>query len=200
MEQIENPPYPAFADSADSIIVSAYDLGGGVQYYFAIKAEDEMGNQSGISNIALVNLAPVAPQIISTPDTIAYQDNLYSYTIEAKGLPYPNFTLLESPSGMVIVDSINTIYWTPADTGGVIVTIEASNTQGTYTQSYYLNVLESLCNPFDVNCDRVIDIIDIQILINRLNSDVDLFPQFDLNNDQQINLQDVKLLMQEWGQ
>ena len=84
-----------------------------------------------------------APMITSTPLTDGVVGGLYSYDVEATGDPAPNFALLTMPTGMTIDPVTGLIQWTPAgdQTGPNAVEVEASNTEGTDTQSFSVDVV-----------------------------------------------------------
>jgi len=100
--------------------------------------------------ITTLTLAPAAPNIISTPVTDAYKDELYSYDVDATGNPAPIYTLTESPGGMIIDANSGLIEWTPSAIGDVNVTVEANNTEGLDQQDFVITVSEAPLCPLDM--------------------------------------------------
>ena len=84
-----------------------------------------------------------APQIVSTPVTEAQVGEPYSYDVEAAGNPEPTFTLLVPPDGMIIDPVTGLISWTPTpgQSGDHDVRVRASNSQGTDTQNFAVEVM-----------------------------------------------------------
>jgi hypothetical protein len=91
------------------------------------------------ANFALTGVAPV---ITSTPVLSAIVNQLYSYDVNATGIPEPNYSLITSPAGMTINTSTGLISWTPDanQIGDVNVTVEAFNVAGTNQQSFTIMV------------------------------------------------------------
>ncbi|NWF91108.1 MAG: putative Ig domain-containing protein, partial [Ignavibacteriaceae bacterium] len=69
----------------------------------------------------------IAPVITSTPVTSGTIGQLYSYDVEASGLPTPTYSLTVSPSGMTINSTSGLIQWTPVAGGTFNVTVVATN-------------------------------------------------------------------------
>jgi len=86
------------------------------------------------------NLGPVAPVITSAPVTLAAVGQLYTYDVNASGVPSPGYQLLSAPEGMVIDGISGLIEWTPTVEGLFDVTVEAFNTEGSDTQGFTINV------------------------------------------------------------
>ena len=84
------------------------------------------------------------PVIVSTPITAADADVLYTYDVNASGNPVPTYSLTTAPSGMTIDDSNGLISWTPDVTqvGLNAVTVQATNSEGSDTQSFDIDVAE----------------------------------------------------------
>ena len=76
------------------------------------------------------------PTIISTPLTAATVGAVYTYDVDATGNPVPTYTLTVAPAGMTIDGVTGLISWTPTATGTFDVTVEASNTEGTDSQTF----------------------------------------------------------------
>jgi hypothetical protein len=83
---------------------------------------------------------PISPVITSTPATDVNIGDLYSYDVEAAGTPAPTFSLITFPAGMTIDVNTGLIQWTPADIGDVNVTVLATNTGGSDSQSFTITV------------------------------------------------------------
>jgi VCBS repeat-containing protein len=84
-----------------------------------------------------------APEITSTPVTVATEEVEYTYTVVADDIDGDTleFSLTASPEGMVINSTSGTITWTPAnnvDEG--VVTVEVTDGQATDTQSFTITV------------------------------------------------------------
>lgn len=84
-----------------------------------------------------------APEITSTPVTVATEEVEYTYTVVADDIDGDTleFSLTASPEGMVINSTSGTITWTPAnnvDEG--VVTVEVTDGQETDTQSFTITV------------------------------------------------------------
>ncbi len=89
-----------------------------------------------------VSVSAVAPIITSTPVTTAEAHYPYAYDVDASGIPAPTWSLLIAPDDMTIDPNTGLITWLPnnADLGDNPVTIQTSNTGGTDTQSFTINV------------------------------------------------------------
>ncbi|MFH1843322.1 MAG: LamG-like jellyroll fold domain-containing protein [bacterium] len=84
---------------------------------------------------------PIAPEITSLPGTEALLDQLYSYDVEATGIPTAGYALTTAPAGMTIDAVTGLIQWTPVAGGDFAVTVEASNSaKGTDSQSFTVHV------------------------------------------------------------
>jgi len=85
-----------------------------------------------------------APQIISTPVTTAFEDELYTYSVEAVDVDNDSVTysLLDGPVGMSM-NSNGFVFWTPVndDVGMHKVTIEVSDGELSNIQSFEINVV-----------------------------------------------------------
>ncbi|HFQ93830.1 MAG TPA: hypothetical protein ENK32_07465, partial [Anaerolineae bacterium] len=65
---------------------------------------------------------------------------LYYYPVQATGVPTPTFSLPVHPTGMQINANTGLISWLPSGGGDFSVTVQATNTAGSDTQSYTLHV------------------------------------------------------------
>ncbi len=91
-----------------------------------------------------IDVDGVAPVITSSPITTASADSLYSYDVDANGIPAPTYSLLTSPNDMTIDPNTGLIEWTPDyfDIGQVSpATVEATNSQGSQQQDFEIRVL-----------------------------------------------------------
>ncbi len=106
----------------------------------AVEAYNVAGADTQVFDIGVHS----APLITSEPDTIATVGLLYSYDVEADGIPAPYYGLLVSPAGMVIDSLGGLIEWTPDAAGDFDVTIRAYNAAGADSQSYTIHAAEPL--------------------------------------------------------
>ena len=83
------------------------------------------------------------PVITTTPDTTAFVGQLYTYDVNATGIPTPTFALITFPSGMTINPNSGVIQWTPTAVGDSDVCVEAVNSAGADTQCFTISVAES---------------------------------------------------------
>jgi uncharacterized repeat protein (TIGR01451 family) len=85
------------------------------------------------------------PDITSTPVTEAAVGWLYNYDVDAIGNPVPTYALTSGSTGMMIDGNTGLISWTPAvgQKGGHNVEVKASNSEGTDTQAFSINVAEA---------------------------------------------------------
>ena len=83
-----------------------------------------------------------APAIVSTPVTDGVVGVSYVYDVEVTGNPEPTYSLTEYPTGMTIDPNTGVIEWTPSSAGDFNVTVEATNSEGSDTQSFVISVVE----------------------------------------------------------
>ena len=95
---------------------------------------------NGLTGQGYCNPVTFAPQIISDPPTTAIVGQPYSYEVEASGNPVPTYTLSISPAGMMIDTTSGLVEWTPTTTGTITVQVEASNSEGTDSQNFTIEV------------------------------------------------------------
>jgi hypothetical protein len=93
--------------------------------------------------VVLPTCSEVNPTILSQPGTTAYTGLSYTYTAQANGIPAPTFSLDSFPAGMSIAPDSGLIEWTPTSAGSVTVTVMASNSAGSSSQTFIINVEES---------------------------------------------------------
>ncbi|MFO7932721.1 MAG: LamG-like jellyroll fold domain-containing protein [Bacteroidales bacterium] len=83
-----------------------------------------------------------SPYFLSEPDSLAVVGEQFTYEAYATGLPTLTYDLVSGPGS---INSSTGIYtWTPTSVSqsGSSITISATNTQGTATQSFYVYVAE----------------------------------------------------------
>jgi uncharacterized repeat protein (TIGR01451 family) len=85
------------------------------------------------------------PEIRSTPVTEAAVGWLYNYDVDAIGNPVPTYALTTGSTGMMIDGNTGLISWTPdvGQEGSHNIEVEASNSEGTDTQTFSINVAEA---------------------------------------------------------
>jgi subtilisin family serine protease len=90
-----------------------------------------------------IDVNGIAPVITSSPITTASADLLYSYDVDANGIPAPTYSLITSPNDMTIDPNTGLIEWTP-DYFDIAqyhpVTVEATNLQGSQQQFFEIEV------------------------------------------------------------
>jgi len=91
----------------------------------------------------LITILGRPPVITSTPDTTAFVGQLYTYHVDATGIPVPTFALITFPTGMTINPNSGVIQWTPTAVGDSNVCAEAVNSAGADTQCFTISVAES---------------------------------------------------------
>ena len=91
-----------------------------------------------------VTVTSAIPAITSNPLTSASTGVSYSYDVNATGTPAPTFAMIDSPAGMTINASTGVVSWTPtvAQAGQYAVTVAASNSRGSDTQSFTIGVAD----------------------------------------------------------
>jgi hypothetical protein len=97
---------------------------------------------NGLAGNGYCTFTPLAPTITSIPVVEATVGQLYTYDVDAYGLPVPTYELTASPAGMTIDPISGVIEWTPTAAGTEPVTVEASNSVGTDDQSFSIVVSE----------------------------------------------------------
>ena len=114
---------------------------------------------------------PIKPAIVSSPVAIAIRNQPYLYDVEAFGVPAPTYALATTPvppAGMTIDYSTGLISWTPSATGSFPVTVEASNSEGTATQSFAIQVRCCSGTSGNVNMIGIVDLADLSALVSYL--------------------------------
>ena len=104
-----------------------------------VRATNSEGSNDQSFNIDVAGIAPV---IISTAVMVGTVEQLYSYDVDASGIPEPNYSLITSPAGMTINSTTGVITWTPTagQLGSNPVTVRATNSEGSDDQSYSIDV------------------------------------------------------------
>ncbi|UCH82621.1 MAG: putative Ig domain-containing protein [Candidatus Latescibacterota bacterium] len=116
------------------------------------QAEILIHYNNGLIGKGYCSFEPTAPTITSTPAVDAVVGQPYAYDVDASGLPAPTYALTVYPAGMTIDTVSGVIDWTPTAAGSVPVTVEATNSSGTDTQSYTIVVTEPPSCPEDMIC------------------------------------------------
>ena len=101
----------------------------------SVQAANEVGDVTQDFSIT-VAMGLASPTILSSPITQALVSIDYEYDVDAVGNPVPSFELAEGPSGMSIDSDTGVITWLPSAPGSYPVTVEAKNSEGSFTQSF----------------------------------------------------------------
>lgn len=82
------------------------------------------------------------PYMLSVPDTLAAVNETFTYDAHATGYPLPTYSLVTGPGSINPGTGVYT--WTPTSISqsGSVVTIAATNTQGTVQQTFRIYVAE----------------------------------------------------------
>lgn len=88
---------------------------------------------------------PLAPKLGSMPDTSTAEDSTYNYIAAASGSPAPSYSLITCPSGMTIDSISGEVTWNPdnSNVGDTVISVVATNTVSSDTQSFNLHVLNT---------------------------------------------------------
>jgi PKD repeat protein len=136
------------------VLVGGTSIGSGIPFDKAVDLDTvrlftDGLNETSFSGRCFDNLtievpgsAGTAPVITSPAVTAGTVGQVYTYDVEATGSPAPTFSLTEFPSGMAIDPSSGLIAWMPTMAGDYPVTVEATNSAGTDSQSFTLTVVE----------------------------------------------------------
>lgn len=95
---------------------------------------------------------PLPPVIASTPPASAVPGTAYTYWAGATGLQPIRWSLTGAPAGMTVEGTTGKVAWTSAVRGRFTVTVNATNSLGTDSQSFTLTVSPA---PRDVQLDPV---------------------------------------------
>lgn len=140
-------------DSTASINTGRLNLGSGFPYYGLLDEtaiynralpvdEITLHYQSGLNGFGFGEPQLTAPSIVSTPVTYIMYNSLYTYQASAVSYPDSSWSLIEGPSSMDINSITGEVTWTVGTTDSVDVTILASNSEGSDTQSFTITVLQ----------------------------------------------------------
>ncbi len=119
---------------AETTTVSGLEPGSTHQY--AVTAFDAAGNESERSaTLEVRNLQPPTayhPSSGSNESVYAIVGELFTYDVDATGVPIPTFSLVDGPAGMSVDTISGVVMWTPApgDVGGVTAVVRTSNSEG----------------------------------------------------------------------
>lgn len=101
---------------------------------------------AGVWFNALESIQPdcSTPVITSTAPATGFVDEVYTYDVNATGVPTPTYALTTAPNGMTIDPATGVISWTPAanQNGPHSVEVEATNVIGTDTQTFMVTVFK----------------------------------------------------------
>lgn len=146
-------------NNGDKIVVVDMENGAGIVYALQSNGGEMYDNlhpfASGYAKMAAVwdntlqtflpTCAIGSPVIGAIADQASLAGMLFQYQVMATGNPSPTFSLLDSPNGMTINSNSGLITWTPTtnQAGSHNVTIQASNSQGSDTESFMIDVLSA---------------------------------------------------------
>ena len=125
-------------DAVTGVIDWTPDTAG--DYAVTVEASNSQGSDSQSFSVNVI-AAGSAPVITSAPVTQGTVGQAYAYDVEATGDPAPGYALTAAPTGMTIDAVTGVIDWTPDTAGDYAVTVEASNSQGSDSQSFSVNVI-----------------------------------------------------------
>ncbi|MCB0127544.1 MAG: putative Ig domain-containing protein, partial [Caldilineaceae bacterium] len=126
-------------DSATGIITWLPTAPG--SFSVTVEAANNIGADSQSFTITTVEESN-APVLTSTPVTQGAVNQPYHYDVEATGAPAPTYALTAAPPGMTIDAATGLIAWTPTMIGNFAVTLEATNSNGSDSQSFTLTIVE----------------------------------------------------------
>lgn len=113
-------------------------------YNFAVEAINSGGADTQTVALNVNSMISSIPNISSSPVTDALVGALYSYDVNASGVPVPSYSLTVAPAGMTIDPASGLINWTPTTPGDYDVTVKASNSEGDDYQIFTISVVEIL--------------------------------------------------------
>lgn len=138
---------PVATDPSPEDIATAYPW---ATYYYEVEATRDLWTSPASNQASLafgqppLSVAIAPPSITSAPAAAFTSGVAGSFEVTATGGPTPSFSESGTlPSGVTFVDNADgtaTISGTPASTGSYAFTITATNTQGSVTQNFTLNV------------------------------------------------------------
>ena len=126
----------------------------------AVRASNSRGSASQLFSIS-VSQSLASPEFTSTPVETATVNQAYRYDADAVGNPAPTYTLQTAPDGMIIQSTTGVITWTPGNAGSYDVVVDATNSQGTVSQSFSIAVGERLAAPLITSSPITQTIVDV---------------------------------------
>jgi PKD repeat protein len=105
--------------------------------------------QQVIGSYAATDAPELAPMIVSAPVTTGSVSAAFTYTVQASAYPAASYSLDQAPSGMSIDAASGLVQWTPSAGGAYPVSVRATNTAGTVTQSFTINVASPVLDDFN---------------------------------------------------
>jgi photosystem II stability/assembly factor-like uncharacterized protein len=97
----------------------------------------------GVQSTFLYFKGSVGPKITSSPDTLAFTNEGYYYSIEAHASPPPRYSLIEGPQKARLYPITGFFSWVPTrnDTGRHQISVRVENPAGMVEQNYSLRVI-----------------------------------------------------------
>ena len=95
------------------------------------------------NNPMALSTCSIAPSIYSQPETTALLGSAYTYHVQATGIPTPQYSLDAGPAGMTIDTNSGVVEWNNPVVGIYPITVSATNTKGSDTQAYDLNISQA---------------------------------------------------------
>ena len=137
------------------------------------------------------NVAPLGPDINNEAGTIVF--GAFSFGEQAGA----------SGSGVLA-----TVFFSPQAEGESDLSLQNVRVMNLILETIPVELQDgrvtvTLCIPGDLNCDCVVDIVDIMLVASRWHSSVgndDYDPAYDLNDDGEIDIVDIMLVAIHWGE
>lgn len=133
---LDNPPTGMTIDANAGVITWTPDTPGA--FDIIVHASNSVGTATENFTITVGS----APVITPIPDQAAVVNQPFIYDVQASGSPSPIFSLDNPPTGMTIDANTGVINWTPDTPGAFDITVVASNSVGTDTEIFTINVAE----------------------------------------------------------
>lgn len=128
------------ADGGQWNLLGIYEFSGDASVVITVPA----GNDSTVADaVRFVSAGASPPSITSVAPTSAVEGENYSYDVESLGSTPLTFSLTTAPSGMSIDSGSGLISWVAGAAGDYPVEVEASNGEGSDTQSFTITVSEA---------------------------------------------------------
>jgi hypothetical protein len=134
---------------------------------------------------------PPAPIITSTLTAPATVGTAFSYSVTASNMP-TSYGASSLPPGLSVNTNTGVISGTPTVSNLFNVSISATNAGGTGSATLALTVNPQPPVPFDLNGDRVVDALDVQIAIDQMQPGA--CANADVNGDGVCDVRDVILV------